>query len=209
MTDDTRPPIPAEAFPDGSWPDRASEINALHDRAMALADEADLARRDDDQSFAADRSEKAGDLEALAAAMSPALSLTRSVLFRSAAWLAIDAKMHNYAAWLAAGGMFGCPSAEILQALRKVRDRAHELGCSTCAMCGVSRSSVPEETRKRAYCWESIEDAEEKPFGEIALSAGRAKTVRLHVGSASAVFDRVALAHLLTRYAAELLGGAE
>jgi hypothetical protein len=98
-----------------------SQIEALHERAMALSDEAFLAKRQGDQLRALRLSHEALRNEVAAAELvkdNLAAEPTRSVLYRSAASLAIDCEEYREAERLIATALAGNPPVEIAQELR-------------------------------------------------------------------------------------------
>jgi hypothetical protein len=100
-------------------------IIVTHERAMRLADKALEAKRGGFDTRAKSISKDAAREEEMAAAMSP-FGLSRSVLFRSAAWLALDAGESAWANALAVSGLVHCPAAEIRDELLEVQKAAQE-----------------------------------------------------------------------------------
>jgi hypothetical protein len=96
-------------------------VTNMHQEAMKFADLAELARRSGDSSAFKSFSNQALELEAKAAwAMSSQTDLepTRSVLFRSAATLAIEVRRLREAEQLIAAALAGNPPSEIAEELR-------------------------------------------------------------------------------------------
>lgn len=101
-----------------------SQVRDLHNRAMASADEGDSAKRQNDLQKAQLHFRQAFELEAQAAKL---VGLdeepTRSVLLRSAAWLALECDEIREAERLAALGLVGNPPPEIAEELREVLEK--------------------------------------------------------------------------------------
>jgi hypothetical protein len=100
-------------------------IDEIHERAMELADEASLLklRGQDGEAIALFR--KAAELEMEAASLLPAAKESepsRSILFRSAAFLAYDATDYKLADRLVASGLSGFPPDEIEKELKDLYD---------------------------------------------------------------------------------------
>lgn len=98
----------------------------LHDAAMALADDALDARRRGHQAAAKDLFRRAFENESLAAqavAAGTPVEPTRSVLFRSAASLALQAEQLRDAERLVASGLAGNPPDEIAEELRDLLEQ--------------------------------------------------------------------------------------
>lgn len=101
-----------------------SQIRELHNRAMELADEGDAAKQRGDLSQARESYHQAYLLEAQAAKLvAENEEPTRSVLLRSAAWLAINCDEIREAERLAALGLVGNPPPEIAEELREVLEK--------------------------------------------------------------------------------------
>lgn len=104
---------------DPNVPERGAEtrrVRDLHDQAMELAQLALVARHTGDPQRAAALAGQAYPLEAQAADGVPddaATEPTRGILYRSAAWLALDAGQPEEAIRLAERGLAGHPPAEI------------------------------------------------------------------------------------------------
>ena len=98
-------------------------VRSLHDEAMALAQLALVARHSGGQERAVALAREAFGFEAQAADLVPAgvdSEPTRSILYRSAAWLALDAKLPDEAVRLAERGLAGSPPASIAAELNEV-----------------------------------------------------------------------------------------
>ncbi len=103
------------------------EIKKLHNQAMMLATSADEARRSGDTDTAITLFKKAMELESSAAILlDPEMGLepTRSVLFRSAASLAISGKNYPAAKDLSLEAMLGAPPHIIADEIREILDAA-------------------------------------------------------------------------------------
>ena len=103
-------------------------VRSLHDEAMELAQLALVARHTGDLARAATLAREAFGLEAQAADLVPdgaASEPTRSILYRSAAWLALQANLPDEALRLAERGLAGSPpaliAAELEEALATAR----------------------------------------------------------------------------------------
>ena len=102
-----------------------SEIEALHEQAVDLAEETFAAQRKGESDKATELFLKALELEDRAAATSPTTpesEPTRSILYRSAASLAYHAKDYDRAEQLIARGLSGYPPVEIKEELRALQD---------------------------------------------------------------------------------------
>ena len=99
-----------------------SALNDYHDRAMAAAFFADLARRrDHDEKRATELFEQALDLELKAiAAFTKRIEPTYSVYYRSAGWLAMDCNRPQQAAQLAEKALAANPDPAIAPELREL-----------------------------------------------------------------------------------------
>lgn len=98
-----------------------SRINELHEQAMELADQAFLAKRRGELERSVELAYRAFKLESTAAEMvrhDVAAEPTRSILYRSAASLAIDCGETEAAIHLVATGLSGEPPPEIADELR-------------------------------------------------------------------------------------------
>ncbi len=105
-----------------------SDLKNLHRDAMQIADRAIEARREDRGDEARSLFRQACQLESQAAmvlAEDMEAEPTRSVLFRSAATLALNGELRGYAAYLVARGLEGTPPAEIREELREVLKSIH------------------------------------------------------------------------------------
>jgi len=98
-----------------------SEVRKLHDEAMALAEMASVAKLKGDLEQAGKLLRQAYDKESKAAELitrEVSLEPTRSILFRSAASLAIDCNEFREAERLIATALSGNPPADIAEELR-------------------------------------------------------------------------------------------
>ncbi len=105
-----------------------SRITELHDQAMELSDEAFIAKRAGDNERADVLSRQAFELEAAAAnMMSNALEIepTRSVLYRSAASMAMDIGKLREAEKLITAALSGDPPPDIADELRDLLEKVH------------------------------------------------------------------------------------
>lgn len=105
-----------------------SKINELHEQAMEASDEAFFARRQGDMQTAETFARQAFELERAAADLVYADSdaePTRSVLYRSAASMAIDCKEFREAERLLAIAMAGNPPDDVLEELRELFEYVH------------------------------------------------------------------------------------
>jgi len=101
-------------------------LSDLHERAMALAESAFEARRLGQLAAASEAFHKALDLEKQAAELLPANlenEPSRSILFRSAATLALHAALPDEAVKLAAAGLLGSPPLGLKMELGEVLER--------------------------------------------------------------------------------------
>jgi tetratricopeptide (TPR) repeat protein len=102
-----------------------NQINELHEEAMDLADEGDRAKKRGDYAAAQTLYRRALELETHAADETPiGTEPTRSILYRSAAWLAIYCHLESEAEKLALKGLESAPSgiaAELREVLNRVR----------------------------------------------------------------------------------------
>ncbi len=97
-------------------------VRSLHDEAMELAQLALVARQTGDQERAAALTLEAFGCEAQAADLVPEgvdSEPTRSILYRSAAWLALQANLPDEAVRLAKQGLAGSPPPEIAAELEE------------------------------------------------------------------------------------------
>lgn len=100
-----------------------SRINELHDQAMDLADQAFLAKRRGNLEGSVDLAYRALELESTAAEMvrhDVAAEPTRSILYRSAASLAVECGETEIALRLIETGLSGDPPSEIADELRNL-----------------------------------------------------------------------------------------
>lgn len=103
-----------------------SHINNLHEKAMELSDNAFIARRRGDKQLSLELSRRAFELECEAAyALKDDKSAepTRSILFRSAASLAIDCSEYRTAENLVAMALEADPPEEIAEELRALLEK--------------------------------------------------------------------------------------
>lgn len=104
----------------------ADLLNSLHTQAMEMVDSAIGASRIGDSDLEREYFLKAFDLESKAALLLATdfrAEPSRSVLFRSAAMLAIDAGLHREAERMAALGLSGTPSDSVTSELRELLER--------------------------------------------------------------------------------------
>jgi tetratricopeptide (TPR) repeat protein len=102
------------------------QIDALHDQAMTLVDEAFLAQRRGDHERASERYREALKLETAAAELlrdDMDLEPSRSVLYRSAASIALRCGQYREAERLIAIALGGTPPPGIAEELRGLRER--------------------------------------------------------------------------------------
>ena len=107
----------------------AKKCNQLHQQAMEFADKAFLNEKATKHAQAKKQYEQAFQLEKQAAMLLVAdysIEPSRSVLFRSAAFLAIKAKQYREAERMAAFGLTGNPPSEIAQELRKAFQQSQQ-----------------------------------------------------------------------------------
>jgi hypothetical protein len=108
-----------------------SDVQDTHRQAMEQADQADAAKKAGDLEEARTLFVEASRLESEAAHAlidQPDAEPTRSVLFRSAASLAMEARQFGQAAYLVACGLEGAPPQEIREELRALlRTVRHEV----------------------------------------------------------------------------------
>lgn len=100
-----------------------STLRDKHLEAMDLAEEADRTRRRGDETIALELYRQAMRLEMEAASLSQT-EPTRSILYRSAAYLALDGNEYSQAEKLAALGLSGDPPTDIARELRHALERA-------------------------------------------------------------------------------------
>jgi hypothetical protein len=105
-----------------------SQMHDFHHEAMRLADEADKSRRAGDLQAAREQLRQAFEQERQAAQLSAAdltLEPTRSVLHRSAASLAVECGALREAERLIAGALAGNPPEEIAEELRDLLEKVY------------------------------------------------------------------------------------
>src|SRR3954447_9391023 len=105
-----------------------STASDLHDQAMVHVDEAFVARHRGDIERAQEHSQKALRLEIAAAEEfrdSFTTEPTRSVLYRSAATIALDCGQHREAERLIATALAGSPPYEIAEELRDLLEQVN------------------------------------------------------------------------------------
>jgi len=105
-----------------------SEVRELHDQAMALAEKASVAKLGGDVEQASALLRQAYSNELEAASLLEQISSpepTRSILFRSAASLAIDCNELREAERLLARGLSGNPPSDIAEELRDLLERVN------------------------------------------------------------------------------------
>jgi hypothetical protein len=102
-------------------------INELHEEAMNLAESAFIAKLKGNAKQAFELSLEAFEKETKAANLVPVLESepTRSILFRSAAALALDCNKLPEAEKLAASGLAGNPPEEIANELREIFEKVN------------------------------------------------------------------------------------
>lgn len=113
-----------------SMDDNIKKCNQMHDEAMALSDQAFAAQKQNDSAKAVELFEKAFCHEREAAMVLESkheIEPSRSVLFRSAAWLAIHAGLPREAMRMAAFGLSGTPPLSIEKELREVMGKSLQL----------------------------------------------------------------------------------
>ena len=100
-------------------------INKLHKQAMEFADKAHIARRNNDNKKAIELSKKAFQLEKSSALLlydKIEIEPTRSILFKSAAWLACNAEDYISAKKMLNFALDGNPSIEIKNEIDEISD---------------------------------------------------------------------------------------
>lgn len=105
-----------------------SEVNDPHEKAMELADQAFIARRRGENELALELSHSALEFESAAAEALKddiAAEPTRSILYRSAASLAIDCSEYRTAERLVATALAGDPPEDIAEELRDLLEEVH------------------------------------------------------------------------------------
>ena len=102
------------------------EVNEFHQEAMELAERALIARRQNDLTSAQEFAFRTYLLEKQAADRSQT-EPTRSVLYRSAATLALDCKEYREAERLVATALAGSPPEAIATELREVLDAVYRV----------------------------------------------------------------------------------
>jgi hypothetical protein len=103
-----------------------NSLNDLHQQAMQLAEQAFLARRRDELATARSFAFSAYLLEKQVAEQSQT-EPTRSVLYRSAATLALDCGEYREAERLVAAALAGTPPEAIANELREVLDALYKV----------------------------------------------------------------------------------
>lgn len=98
-----------------------SSLNDLHDQAMELADHADEKRRQGADDKAVALFKRAFEIESQAA-QATHQEPSRSILYRSAAALALEAGLFEEARASALAGLAGQPAAEIHEELQDMID---------------------------------------------------------------------------------------
>jgi len=104
------------------------KLNELHHKAMEFADQAFNAKREGNLSLATELSQRAFELETKAAEMlkdSFDIEPTRSILYRSAASIAVDCKEYRQAEKLIAMALIGNPPSEIAEELRDLLEQVN------------------------------------------------------------------------------------
>ena len=102
-----------------------NNLSEMHQQAMELAEQAFIARRHDDPAAARSFAFRAYQLEKCAADESQT-EPTRSVLYRSAATLALDCGEYRDAERLVATALAGSPPEPIANELREVLDAVYK-----------------------------------------------------------------------------------
>lgn len=105
-----------------------TQLEQLHDRAMGLVDEALIAKRQGNARRVTEAYLEALYLETEAAELlrnELTLEPSRSILYRSAASIAIRCKQYREAERLIAAALSGYPPAEIAEELRELLERTH------------------------------------------------------------------------------------
>ena len=105
-----------------------NHVDQLHEQAMSLVDEAIIAKRRGDGARVREYYLSALQLETEAAELlrdELALEPSRSVLYRSAASIAMRCRDYREAERLIAAALGGNPPAEIAEELRDLLDRVH------------------------------------------------------------------------------------
>ncbi len=103
-----------------------SKINDLHEKAMEFCDEAFFAKRNGDLDAFAKFSRQALDIETEAANLLKdnfEAEPSRSILYRSAASMAIDCKEYRQAEKLISMALVGNPPNEIVAELRELSEQ--------------------------------------------------------------------------------------
>ena len=103
-----------------------SRVRDTHRRAMTLLDEANLARMRGDEAQSRELRRQAFEMEKEAAEMlldSLDKEPTRSILFRSAAILALDCEEYTDAERLIAAGLRGSPPEAVAEQLHELQTR--------------------------------------------------------------------------------------
>ena len=109
---------------------KVSQVNSLHEQAMNLAEEVYLAQRKKDIESAEKWAKASFELEKKAAMLlvnNYELEPTRSVLFKGAACLAINAKLYREAEQMIGFALSGNPPLEINEELKNLLLEIHTL----------------------------------------------------------------------------------
>ena len=107
---------------------KVNQVNSLHEQAMNLAEEVYLAQRKKDMETAEKWAKESFELEKKAAMLlvnDYELEPTRSVLFKGAAALAINAKLYREAEKMIGFALSGNPPIEINEELRNLLLEIH------------------------------------------------------------------------------------
>jgi len=107
---------------------KVSQVNKLHKEAMSLAEEVYIAQRKKDMETAEKWSKASFELEKKAAMLlvnDYEIEPTRSVLFKGAACLAINAKLYREAERMIGFALSGNPPVEISEELRNLLIEIH------------------------------------------------------------------------------------
>lgn len=136
-----------------------SDINQLHEEAMELTDEALLAKREGQHDEAKTLFRRAFELERkVAELLRDDLSAepTRSILYRSAATLALDCGELGEAMQLVRTGLAGNPPEEIAKELRELRTRVQRLQAQPSTNRNSNVSSLKNEPKSKKLTRPSI-----------------------------------------------------
>jgi len=102
---------------------KVQKINELHEQAMDIAEEVYLAQRKQDNEEARKYAKESFELEKAAAMLlvdDYDIEPTRSILFKGAACLAINAEMYRAAEQMIGFALTGNPPAEVAEELRSL-----------------------------------------------------------------------------------------